>query len=230
MKTVYKAIPFICLLAVFAFLPYGCATLFHGSTDKMDLSSDPSGAKVFVNGHLMGNTPIQLNLTSKHTYTIEFRKDGFENRTVVVNASVGGGWVILDILGGLLPVIIDAATGDWYSLDQDHVNAALEKQQGGGAVETPSPSSEESKEAETPSNITYSKLGPGHWIKSVSKNGKAITLEDSSRWEIDPADAQSAAAWPNATPISVGKPGGSYPYQLIDASQNKAVHARYKGQ
>jgi hypothetical protein len=97
----------------------------------MDLSSDPSGAKVFVNGHLMGNTPIQLNLTSKHTYTIEFRKDGFENRTVVVNASVGGGWVILDILGGLLPVIIDAATGDWYSLDQDHVNAALEKQQGG---------------------------------------------------------------------------------------------------
>jgi hypothetical protein len=181
----------------------------------------------------MGNTPIQLNLASKHTYNIEFRKDGYDNRTVVVNASVGGGWVVLDILGGLLPVIIDAATGDWYSLDQDHVNAALERQQGQGAIQTPSSSNDEpnpGEKSETVSTTTYSKLGPGHWIKIVSKSGKAITLEDGSLWEIDPADAQTAAGWPNATPISVGKVGGSYPYQLIDASQNKAIHARYRGQ
>jgi len=41
---------------------------------------------------------------------------------------VGAGWVILDILGGLIPVIVDAATGDWHYLDQTNVNAALEKQ------------------------------------------------------------------------------------------------------
>ncbi len=118
-----------CLLAFLVFTLSGCATLFHGSTDKIDFSSDPAGAKVYVNGQLMGNTPLQLNLQSKHSYTIEFRKEGFENRTVVVNCSVGGGWIVLDILGGLIPVIIDAATGDWNSLDQEHVNAALEAQQ-----------------------------------------------------------------------------------------------------
>jgi len=116
----------ICAIAV---LFTGCATIFHGSTDKVDFSSEPTAAKVYVNGQLMGNTPLQLNLISKHTYTIEFRKEGFDNKTVLINNSVGGGWIVLDILGGLFPVIIDAATGDWYSLDQEHVTASLEAQQ-----------------------------------------------------------------------------------------------------
>jgi len=120
---------YVCLFAIVVFVSNGCATLFHGSTDKLEFSSDPAGAKVYVNGQLMGNTPLQLNLASKHTYTIEFRKEGYENRTVLVNASVGAGWIVLDVLGGLVPVIIDAATGDWYSLDQEHVSAALEAQQ-----------------------------------------------------------------------------------------------------
>ncbi|MGC9093737.1 MAG: hypothetical protein ACP5JH_10890 [Bacteroidota bacterium] len=34
---------------------------------------------------------------------------------------------MLDILGGLIPVIIDAATGAWYYLDQTSINAVLEK-------------------------------------------------------------------------------------------------------
>ncbi len=129
MKLSYAIGKYFCLFAIVALVFDGCATLFHGSTDKIDFSSDPSGAKVYVNGQLMGNTPLQLNLMSKHSYTIEFRKDGYQNRTVMVNTSVGGGWIVLDILGGLVPVIVDAATGDWYSLDQEHVNAALEAQQ-----------------------------------------------------------------------------------------------------
>jgi len=47
----------------------------------------------------------------------------------LLNNSVGAGWFVLDILGGLIPIIIDAATGNWYGLDQEHVNAVLEQQQ-----------------------------------------------------------------------------------------------------
>ena len=107
----------------------GCATLFKGSTEDVNFSSTPSEADVYVNGVLRGKTPLPLNLKSDATYTIEFRKEGYQNRTVVINSKVGAGWIVLDILGGLIPVIIDAATGDWHSLDQDNVNAALEKQQ-----------------------------------------------------------------------------------------------------
>lgn len=41
----------------------------------------------------------------------------------------GAGWIVLDVLAGLVPIIVDAATGAWYGLDQDNVNAVLEKQQ-----------------------------------------------------------------------------------------------------
>jgi len=107
----------------------GCATLFKGSTEDINFSSNPSNAKVYVNGVLRGLTPLPLNLKSDATYTIEFRKEGYKNRIVVINSDVGAGWIILDILGGGIPIIVDAVSGDWKGLDQKNVNAALEKQQ-----------------------------------------------------------------------------------------------------
>jgi hypothetical protein len=108
----------------------GCATLFGGSTDRIDISSLPSGANVHVNGQYIGTTPLQLKLRSKDTYSIDFHKEGYENKIVLVDNSVAAGWIILDILGGVWPVFVDAATGDWYSLDQDRVTAVLKVQQG----------------------------------------------------------------------------------------------------
>lgn len=77
----------------------------------------------------MGETPVALKLECKKTYTIEFKKEGFEARTYTINNHVGAGWIILDVLAGLVGVIVDAATGAWYSLDQKNVNAVLKKQQ-----------------------------------------------------------------------------------------------------
>jgi hypothetical protein len=129
MQRISKLGRYSCLFAMLIFTLCGCATIFHGSTDKINFSSDPSGAQVYVNGQLMGTAPLEMKLESKHTYNIEFRKEGYQNKTVVVTNSVGAGWIVLDVLFGLIPIIVDAATGNWYSLDQEHVNAALEKQQ-----------------------------------------------------------------------------------------------------
>jgi len=129
MKNVLKFGKYISILVIFIITFEGCAAIFSGSSQKVDFSSDPSGAKVYVNGNYMGVAPLQLKLEKKHSYTIEFRKEGYENKTVLITNSVGAGWIVLDALGGLIPIIIDAATGSWYSLDQDHVNAALEAQQ-----------------------------------------------------------------------------------------------------
>ncbi len=116
-------------LMVVVLLLASCATIFKGSTQKVNFGSDPSGAKVYVNGQLMGTTPFELGMQSKQSYTIEFRTEGFQNKTVLITNSVGAGWIILDVLLGLIPVIVDAATGDWMYLDQTNVNAALEAQQ-----------------------------------------------------------------------------------------------------
>jgi hypothetical protein len=106
-----------------------CATLFKGNSSKVDFNSNPQGAQVYVNGNPMGETPIKLKLESKGNYAIEFRKEGFKTKTFNITNHVGAGWIILDILCGLVPVIVDAATGSWYDLDQKNVNAILEKQQ-----------------------------------------------------------------------------------------------------
>ena len=107
----------------------GCATIFKGSHNMVDFSSDPAGAQVYVNGALRGTTPINLKLESKRTYTIEFKKEGYDTKTYTITNHIGAGWIVLDVIFGLIPVVVDAATGAWYVLDQDAVNAVLEEQQ-----------------------------------------------------------------------------------------------------
>lgn len=106
----------------------GCAALFAPKTHSLAVGSEPRGAEVYVNGFKMGTTPVELSLKADKSYTIEFRKPGYESVTRVVNTKVGAGWVVLDVLGGLIPVVIDAATGSWNKLDQDAVNAVLIEQ------------------------------------------------------------------------------------------------------
>ena len=110
------------------FLLSGCATLFKGTNEEVRFGSDPQKAEVWVNGAKMGETPISLKLESKKTYQIEFRKEGYKPVTRNITNHVGAGWIILDVLAGLVPVIVDAATGAWYSLDQKNVDAVMEKQ------------------------------------------------------------------------------------------------------
>jgi hypothetical protein len=107
----------------------GCATLFKGTSEEVHFNSNPQKAQVIVNGTPMGETPVALKLEAKKTYTIEFRAEGYKPRTYAITNHVGAGWIVLDVLAGLLGVVVDAATGAWYSLDQKNVDAVLEKQQ-----------------------------------------------------------------------------------------------------
>ncbi len=123
-----KIILIITSIVTLTVLVTGCATLFGPKTHPLAISSEPHGAEVYVNGFKMGNTPVELSLKADKSYNIEFRKEGYESVTRIVNTKVGAGWVILDVLAGLVPVIIDATTGAWNQLDQDAVNASLIQQ------------------------------------------------------------------------------------------------------
>jgi hypothetical protein len=105
-----------------------CAAIFKGSRSKLDLASTPTGAKVYIDGNYQGETPLKLRLESKRDYAIEFRMEGYPNKTVNIQNKVGAGWIILDILCGLVPVIVDAATGSWYQFDQRAVTVIMDKE------------------------------------------------------------------------------------------------------
>jgi hypothetical protein len=110
------------------FLLSSCATIFKGTNQEVAFRSDPQKAEVWVNGLKIGETPVSIKLESKKTYQIEFRKEGYKAVQKTISNHVGAGWVILDVVCGLVPVIVDAATGAWYSLDQKNVDAVMERQ------------------------------------------------------------------------------------------------------
>ena len=107
----------------------GCAVVMKGQYEDVSINATEERARVTVNGEDMGFTPLKLRLASNKEYRIEFEKPGFEKKVVRLTNNIGPGYIIADILLGLVPIVIDAATGAWYQLDQTNVNAVLERQQ-----------------------------------------------------------------------------------------------------
>jgi hypothetical protein len=117
----------ILLVASTLFLSTGCASILKGSRETIDITSDPSGARVQINGIDVGSTPISAKVNGTDDQLIQVRKEGFESRSMLISSSVGAGWVIADVLCGFWPIIIDAITGDWKSLDRTDAHFVMDK-------------------------------------------------------------------------------------------------------
>lgn len=114
-----------CLVLICVFGLVGCGALFNGGPQQVTFTSEPSEAEVIIDGQRYGTTPLVVDLSKKNSYAVTFRKAGFEEQVRTLNHRVSGGYVVLDILGGLLPIVVDAATGSWYVLESDNVSATL---------------------------------------------------------------------------------------------------------
>jgi hypothetical protein len=110
-----------------------CATLFSAGPVPVTFQSDTPGAEVWVNGTMRGQTPLVLELNNKQAAVVTFKQSGRKDYTVEIGNKVRGGFVVLDVLGGLIPVVIDAATGEWKTLDTRFVSANLITQAGAPA-------------------------------------------------------------------------------------------------
>lgn len=124
MKFILKIVAFLALALSLS----SCATLFGPKHHSVSVTSNPEKAEIFVNGERMGTTPASLQLDPQKTYTIEYRMKGHKPITKMLSGKVGVKWVVLDVIGGLIPVIVDAATGNWYEFDQEIVHTYLEKE------------------------------------------------------------------------------------------------------
>ncbi len=59
----------VCLL-----LQTGCATIFQGRRQVIEVTSDPPEAKVFVNGKPMSITPVNITVARRSPITIRLEK------------------------------------------------------------------------------------------------------------------------------------------------------------
>lgn len=73
----------------------------------------------------------------------------------------------------------------------------------------------------------YLSNGSGHWISSVSDDGRLVTLEDDSIWEITPLDQINTQLWLATSDIVVvDSTNPSYPYRLINKDDNETAEAK----
>lgn len=117
----------ILIICSFLLMMSGCATIFKGSKSPLTLASTPEGARVMANGvEVCSATPCAVKLASNKNYQIVFMLDGFKDKSVQVDKQIGILWLILDLVG-IVPLIVDAATGNWNSLEPEYIQVTLDK-------------------------------------------------------------------------------------------------------
>jgi uncharacterized protein YceK len=70
-------------------LLYGCATIMHGTSQKIGISSTPSGAKVYVDNNAVGVTPVFSNLKRGDEHIVKIELDGYQTAELTITKGVG---------------------------------------------------------------------------------------------------------------------------------------------
>ena len=108
----------LALLVSSVFLFQNCATLTRGTSQKIPITSNPSGAKIIVDGKEMGYTPLQLKLKKKKSYTIKIEKQGYNPLEIRITRKTSGSLAI-SVLGnvffGCLGMVVGLALAEGIS-------------------------------------------------------------------------------------------------------------------
>lgn len=137
----YKLLSAPLLLAAYAMLS-GCATIVHlGGSEEINVSSEPAGAKVVIDGTQLGVTPLATKVERKKDHAIVLTKEGFQETQTKVESHLSW-WVAGNALvGGLVGILVDVLSGGGYTLEPDAVAVNLKPAEGITASPAPSLSS-----------------------------------------------------------------------------------------
>jgi len=77
---------------------------------------------------------------------------------------------------------------------------------------------------------TYPSVGSGHFIKSVAPGGVQVTLEDGSRWDIDPRQYFAVAGWQTDDLISIRREEGDpdFSFEMDNTTQDDGSLANFR--
>ena len=117
----------------------GCASIIEGTTQRVTVRSNPTGASATIidlhSGLVVagGTTPFSINLErgtgffEGAKYEVVVEKEGFSKASLPIRASVNG-WYIFGnfFFGGLIGwVAVDPASGAMWSLNPDNAQIEL---------------------------------------------------------------------------------------------------------
>lgn len=111
--------------AVAALTLGGCATIVAGGPDRIPVTTNPPGAYVYVDGKVVGQTPLVVTLDrSTSLGDIRIYYPGFQ--AVVINRYRSFNyWTIGNFFLAMIPVVVDIVTGNWQRFDDDDITISL---------------------------------------------------------------------------------------------------------
>ncbi|MEL7313213.1 MAG: PEGA domain-containing protein [Pseudomonadota bacterium] len=103
----------------------GCASIVHGPSQEVAISSNPANATVTSNGRMLGQTPLTAKLARKDEHVIKIELEGYSTYETTLTRTTSGWFWGNIILGGLIGCAIDVVTGSFYKLTPEQVEAEL---------------------------------------------------------------------------------------------------------
>lgn len=104
------------------FLLSSCAVLYNGANQLIPVSSTPQGAEVYVDGELIGITPLDVELARANSHTIMLRLGDLEREIIVTN-TLNGGMVALDLAPGAIMLTLLLLPSQTYPEDELNLTA-----------------------------------------------------------------------------------------------------------
>ena len=117
-----RALPGLGAMVMLAF-GTACATIMKREPAVIAVDSDPPRAAVSLDGAPRGATPIALQVTRPGVVRLE--REGYRPCEVALRGRLERKWVVFDVLLGVVPLVVDAITGRWYSIEPTAVSAVL---------------------------------------------------------------------------------------------------------
>ena len=112
--SLWRLAAFCCLL----FLT-GCGTVINGTRQQVEITSNPPGARLWVDGQPCGVTPASIELRRKLSHNFTVRKDGYDEGFGASQPKLDKLIYVTGILLGLVGGIVDYYAGGAYYLVPD---------------------------------------------------------------------------------------------------------------
>jgi len=125
-----RILMFFIIAAVMLALLSSCATIVNGTEQDIRITSTPSEADITIKNAggiavFSGKTPTEIKLSRSSSYIVTVNLEGFKESQVMIYKSFNPIFIGNLICGGVLGMIIDAASGAMWKLEPEAINVRL---------------------------------------------------------------------------------------------------------
>lgn len=107
----------------------GCATVTRGTTNQVQIVSEPAGANARTSFGHQCTTPCTLSVSRKDEFSVVVSAPGYEEQRVDVKTQLAGkgaaGFAGNIVAGGIVGMVVDASTGATLEHSPNPVSVTL---------------------------------------------------------------------------------------------------------